>query len=156
MRICKRNHKYEESIENTCRECSKINERKYYERNKELVKKRAKIYALNNKEKNKESKKKWRLNNKGRMNFLLAKSRAAKLQRTPKWLNKFQLTQISIIYLFARTLTEATGTKYAVDHIIPLRGKNMSGLHVPWNLQLMSKSENSRKSNKILERYLKK
>ena len=68
--------------------------------------------------------------------------RAAKINRTPKWLSKDQLQEIELIY---RNCPEG----YTVDHIVPLRGKNISGLHVPWNLQYLTKSENSKKSNKF-------
>ena len=66
-----------------------------------------------------------------------AKYRAAKLQRTPKWLTPEDYKKIQIFYDEAARLTQETGTEYHVDHIIPLQGENVSGLHVPENLQVL-------------------
>lgn len=57
--------------------------------------------------------------------------------------------QIEQFYINAARLTRETGIPNAVDHIMPLKGNNLSGLHVPWNLQILTKSENSKKHNKV-------
>jgi len=75
--------------------------------------------------------------------------KASKLQRTPKWLSPEQLKQIKMFYAEAAELTKLLGEWYEVDHIVPLQGKTVSGLHVPWNLQILSKSENSAKGNRL-------
>ncbi len=78
---------------------------------------------------------------------------AMRLQRMPKWLNDAQKDEIKRLYKKATYLTKKYGFKYEVDHIIPLNGKNVSGLHVPWNLRILTKSENVRKSNKVDKKY---
>ena len=76
------------------------------------------------------------------------KRQAAKLQRTPNWLSTFQLKQMADTYAIAAKLTGITGELYHVDHIVPLQGKKVSGLHVPWNLQVIPAKDNLAKSNK--------
>jgi hypothetical protein len=76
---------------------------------------------------------------------------AAVKARTPKWLNDDDLRQIDAHYLEAARKTRETGIPHQVDHIIPLRGRKVSGLHVPQNLRVVTRSENVRKHNKVLD-----
>ena len=73
-----------------------------------------------------------------------AKRRAARLQRTPPWVD---FAAIRALHAEAHRLTEATGTPHHVDHAIPLQGERVSGLHVHTNMQILTASENSRKRN---------
>jgi hypothetical protein len=82
-------------------------------------------------------------------NALTAKRRANKLNATPKWLNKEQHTEMRNFYTIAKELQWLSEERLEVDHIIPLQGENVSGLHVPWNLQILPKSMNVKKGNKI-------
>lgn len=74
---------------------------------------------------------------------------AAKIKRrkhaTPKWLTPIQRMQIIEFYELAGARTMQTGVEYHVDHIVPIKGKTVSGLNVPWNLQLLTALENMRK-----------
>lgn len=83
---------------------------------------------------------------------LTAKRRAAKLKRTPPWLTKDHLSEIRAFYNESKILTKITGVIHHVDHIVPLQGKTVSGLHVPWNLQVITAEENFKKNN-ILIKY---
>jgi hypothetical protein len=69
---------------------------------------------------------------------------------TPSWLTRKQKTEIKQLYLIAITMTKTTGERYVVDHIIPLLGKDVCGLHVPWNMRVITQEENLKKSNKLL------
>jgi len=70
----------------------------------------------------------------------------AKSRAMPKWASREEILKL---YEVARSMTDLTGTEYHVDHIYPLRGKNFSGLHLPWNLQVMPGHENMAKGNRI-------
>jgi len=89
----------------------------------------------------------YKKSNPGIINAIAMKRAAAKIQATPSWLIKEQLLEIQAFYLEAARLNEKTGVKHHVDHIIPLQGGEVSGFHVPWNLQILTAEENSIKSN---------
>lgn len=92
---------------------------------------------------------KYRKENRDKENARNAKRRAAKIQRTPNWLTKAQIQEIEDFYVIAKMFQMYTGEMYHVDHIVPLRGKKISGLHVPWNLQVLQAKENIKKHNKF-------
>lgn len=82
--------------------------------------------------------------------FISATRRACKKQRTPRWLTNNQKQEIRSYYILAQELQWLSEEKLHVDHIIPLQGKNVSGLHVPWNLQILPISLNCSKNNRLV------
>jgi hypothetical protein len=70
-------------------------------------------------------------------------------QRTPKWLDAISFDRIKNEYQLAALLSKVTGSSWHVDHIIPLQGKLVSGLHVPSNLRVLPALENISKKNKF-------
>jgi hypothetical protein len=83
---------------------------------------------------------KWQKDNRGKATARVQLRNAQKLQATPKWLTNEQLAEMKQFYI---NCPEG----YHVDHIHPLRGNGLCGLHVPWNLQYLPAVENHRKSN---------
>ena len=88
--------------------------------------------------------------NRPKRNANQAKRKAAKLNRTPPWLSQEHLKQIEELYAIAKMFQMYTGQEYHVDHIVPLQGKNVSGLHTPWNLQVLPAKENMSKGIKYV------
>ena len=90
------------------------------------------------------------LRNPGRAHARAMKRYAAKLQATPPWLTAQHLSDIEKFYVEAARLQATDGIKRHVDHIYPLQGRTVCGLHVPWNLQILIAVENRKKGNRIL------
>jgi len=82
------------------------------------------------------------------VNSLNAKRRAGRIQRTPLWAD---FKKIEAFYNEAKRLTEETGLEYQVDHVIPLQGETVSGLHVEVNLQVIPAINNYKKHNRFVE-----
>ena len=80
-----------------------------------------------------------------------AEYRALRRNARPPWLTEEHHTQILAVYLEARRLSRSTGVVYHVDHIVPLKGETVCGLHVPWNLRAIPAEENLKKGNKLLD-----
>ena len=123
--------------------------RKWREANKERDLKQAREamarWRKKNPEVNKERVAKWRKENPAKLTYHSAKRRTAQLQRTPSWAD---MDEIALIYKQSASLERLLGKKTHVDHVIPLQGKFVSGLHVPANLQIAFAEHNLKKGNK--------
>jgi hypothetical protein len=84
----------------------------------------------------------WAEANPERLRAIVRHRQAKKAQRTPAWADREAMVAF---YAEAKRLTDITGTKHEVDHIVPLNGENVCGLHWEGNLQVLTKAENRRK-----------
>lgn len=126
----------------------KIKERykQYYQENKEAFKERASRWAKDNPERRKEIRSKHQTKIRAQR-AARQKLRECRKRQCLDWLTETQILEMQLFYEIAAWYDEPMH----VDHIVPLFGKNVCGLHVPWNLQLLPARENCSKSNKLLE-----
>lgn len=127
-------------------EAAKAAGRRYYERNKEVVKARANArpkYEVN------QHKKKYKEKNPELYKSLTSVRKRRHKDATPKWITNEQKLAMRKTYLTAMSLTKITGERYVVDHIVPLINQTVCGLHVPWNLRVITQKENLLKSNVV-------
>ena len=132
---------------------------KYYANNATsiLARKRERYNALDREEKQqysgyvsadkqiwRERGKVWKKNNPDAVTAQVARRRASQLQATPAWADT---KAIRAVYKEAKLLQAVDGISRHVDHIVPLRGKKVSGLHVENNLQILKAKDNQVKSN---------
>ena len=140
----------------------------YYEANKARIAAVKRAYRTANKEKiiankraaylatreaNLAQKREYRQANKGKINFLCSMRKKVVKQRTPMWLSPFDRLKIKCYYSVAAMLARNNKEPWHVDHIVPLQGKLVSGLHVPNNLQFLRGVDNVRKKNKFEVAY---
>ena len=152
--------RYKRGFSSWCRECHRKRNREWAKKNRERLTKKSASWRRANPEKAREvwqafherNKKKrgeqntdWSRRNRDTRRAASAKRKAAKLRATPKWVN---WQKVRAIYSQAKRLQEFTGVPMHVDHIVPLQGKNVCGLHWEGNLQIIPASENCKKFNK--------
>lgn len=103
-----------------------------------------KAWRDNNLDRARTASKNWRSRNKEYDAIKAAKRKALKLSATPTWADK---NKIRTEYALAQWCTDVMGMPYHVDHIVPLKGKTVCGLHVEANLRVIPAVENISKSN---------
>lgn len=161
---CKRGHVAERYVSGPCVECEHKRRKalKVCAANKEYMREymrkrytedpkhrdKQKEYRQANRDNHRKYMREYIRNNAEKFNAITAKRRAAKLNRTPAWLTSDDFRAIEGIYATAKLWTEQTGEPWHVDHIVPLQGENVSGLHVAENLRVIPASLNMTKGNK--------
>jgi hypothetical protein len=101
------------------------------------------------KEKHLVQKRIYRQANKAKVNALAKAYKVRKKNRIPKWVDKNHMQLIKEVYELAQIRTKHFGFPWHVDHIVPIQGKLVSGLHVIENLQVIPGIENIKKKNKF-------
>ena len=128
--------------------------RDYREANKDTVKKATKSWVAKNAEKVSAYQRVYRKSYYAQpekvamRNMDASARRSAQRKATPQWADKSAMLSF---YIRAKELSEQSGQQYHVDHIVPILGRNVCGLHTEQNLQILLAVENSRKNNRLID-----
>ena len=117
----------------------------YRDKNREYCNAKSSVWNSNNRERVRARHSKMREEKPHVYAEYSAKRHVAKLNAVPKWADR---KAIRLFYKEAARLTRETGIKHEVDHIVPIQGKLVCGLHCEANLQVLTKQQNISKHNK--------
>ena len=170
--------RYKWGFKSYCKDCENRKSRETYSKNTDYNKERSKTYRLNNLDKEKKRSKLYAQNNKENiasnrkkyreLNWDLVRNRekkyyqnnshkwvhynkireSLKKERLPKWTTPSDIKIIECYYSLASRLSSCLSILHHVDHIIPLQGAMVSGLHTPLNLEVIPAKLNLQKGNK--------
>ena len=132
---------------NICKACVAVYMQVHHVKNQTHIVAKAIKWVAENRAKHNAKCNRWAKQNVAKVNARTARRYASKTQATPKWMSPDDYWMIEQAYELAALRTKMFGVPWEVDHIVPLRGKTVSGLHTPWNLQVVTQAENRRKSN---------
>jgi len=147
-----------------CSSCIAKYMAEYRKTNAERISQQKKAWAENNRERKvamdrayskakpevrQVARRRWEQRNRGLAAALKAQNKLARAQRVPAWLTDDDRWMIEQAYELAAKRTAIFGFPWHVDHKIPLKGRRVSGLHVPDNLQVLPAKDNLRKNNRF-------
>lgn len=145
-----KNKNRKDGLQANCKECRTLMQFNYRRSNKEKANNTSKKFREQNRESFLNTLKKYRETEHGKSKrcFLEQKRKANLLKRIPKWLSEDEMWLIEEVFKLASLRTKTTNIKWQVDHIIPLQGETVSGLHCPENLQVIPAIDNMKKNNR--------
>ena len=128
------------------KEKRKIEKRKWNIENREHVNKMSSEWQKNNLEYAKKRNKKYQLTEKGKITKQASRD-TYRARCKESSMNRFDMKNIAKVYRQCKELSVSTGVKYHVDHIVPIRHNDVCGLHVSWNMAVITAKENLSKTN---------
>lgn len=147
---CKNGHQCDRHVGYGCVECLKLIQQDYRKRNKDKIQKRNSNYKKNNAEKIAETNKSYREKNRSKRSFQNKKYKTQSRQASSVSLTEWDELVISEAYILSKKRKVETGFDWHVDHMIPLRGMYVSGLHCANNIQVIPAVMNLSKKNKMI------
>ena len=115
-----------------CAECLRRSNRRYQARNREALLPKKRQWANENRDRLSAQQLRWQAENRDKT------AKEARKRATPPWVDMVAI----------RSIYRERPIGMTVDHIVPLNGRDVCGLHVPWNLQYLTRSENCSKGNR--------
>ncbi|MEN6544486.1 MAG: hypothetical protein ABFE07_00420 [Armatimonadia bacterium] len=122
--------------------------RRYHADNRDQVNEQKREYWAENREQMAEARKRWKAKNRARVRHMNACRKKLIAIATPPWADR---SAILAVYEEAERVTEATGVQHHVDHIVPIKGESVCGLHVHYNLRPLPWDQNIKKKNRLVE-----